>query len=122
MVMRKLILITASLLMSIGVYAEQRVCELKGFEFNLSTASLEVASLRILSKLSDMNCKSGDILTWDMTPTDVQLRLLDEIFARHTVSRAIVSMHCHQEKQITTSEDLALGVCTWTGNQEMFKR
>ena len=119
--MRKLILITASLLISIGVYAEQRVCELKGSEFNLSTASLEVASLRILSKLSDMNCKSGDILTWVMTPTDVQMQTMD-IRGRHVMGRTIVSMYCHQEKQITTSQDLTIGVCTWTGNQEIFKR
>ena len=119
--MRKLILITASLLMSIGVYAEQRVCELKGSEFNLSTASLEVASLRILTKLSDMNCKSGDILTWVMTPTTVQMQTTD-IRGRRVIGHAIVSMYCHQEKQITVNADLTIGVCTWTGNQEMFKR
>ena len=90
--MKKLILI-ASLLMAGGLWAEQMVCTLKTSSFDDMDSSLQ-------------DCKAGDVINWQ-----------DGSFGS---TRHIVSMYCHQEKQITVTSTLSTGstgVCTYTGKK-----
>jgi len=95
--MKRLILITISLLLASSLFAEQKVCRLKThYSYDDIDASIKV-------------CKGGDILTW--------------VSSSVAYTTYIVARYCNQDKQITvdSDEDESAGVCTYTGRKPILE-
>ena len=92
--MGKFILITASLLISSGVWAEQRVCLL---EYEV----LSTLKIFEMEKYISDTCSRGDILSWHMfVNTSIAGHHLEgTMFASR--GKTFVAEYCHQEKEIT---------------------
>tara|TARA_Y100000588_G_scaffold318137_1_gene347533 strand:+ start:335 stop:622 length:288 start_codon:yes stop_codon:yes gene_type:complete len=91
--MKRLILITISLLLASSLFSEQTVCRLKThYSYDDIDASIKV-------------CKGGDILSW--------------VSFGVAYTSYIVASYCDQDKQITvdSDEDDSFGVCIYTGKK-----
>ena len=93
----KKILLTLGLMLSTNAWASPMVCD------------VEIFSGSENAFIDTRNCKSGDILSWS------SISLKDNPVRKTKTGRYIVAHYCHQEKNITTSPDFGVGVCTYTG-------
>ena len=113
--MRKLLLISISLLIAGGVFAEGHICVLNLFKIdnNLPLTTEKLTMERILIR----ECAVGDIIKWDMYS-------YEEGLPRNRYSQYgqdIVVKFCNQDKQITVQDNFYVGVCTFIGNLNVVK-
>ena len=116
--MGKLILITASLLISFSVLAERKNCYMDMTHILDYASFNDVSTSQAVEKVLQRECKGGDILTWVLVPPHYRLKQEfyrpDQNYSK--MGMDIVAQFCFQENEITASNDFFLGVCTYTGN------
>ena len=93
-----------------GVWGEQKIC-------TIDTVTKSINELDIIEKINQ--CEVNDILYWDLNGY-VPLPQFKDLYTSKPTRRAakLIADYCHQEKQITTSADLSIGVCTFVKSKK----